>query len=54
MLCITAMNHQVQDDCQEECGSYQLYFQRMISEICSRRTRGVFLTGVSNALVRAE
>jgi hypothetical protein len=57
VLCNTlteiTMNRQVQDEWDEECGSYHLYFQRMISEICSSRIYDVFLTGVSNALVRA-
>lgn len=30
------MNLQVQDEWREKCGGYHLYFQRMISEICSR------------------
>jgi len=47
------MNLLVVGEKNEECGSYHPYFQRMISEICSRRMYDVFLTGVSNALVRA-
>lgn len=46
-----AMNPPVEGKAgEEESGGYQLYFQRMISEICSRRMYDVFLTGVSNAL----
>lgn len=46
----TAMNLPVHDEQVEECTGYHLYFQRMISEICSRRIYDVFLTGVSNVL----